>query len=204
MEKIKKKLKKHKDKIILFFKILFVIIIVALFIELYKLGIFTNKQTLENFIGKWAFFAPVVFTVLRVLVSFVPIIPNTSIVIVGFLIFGKIKGMIINYIGSFISALLNFLLVRIYGQQIFTKFSKKKLIKKYRKKLTSSPKTFKRVLFLTNVIPFAPSNLFSMFAGLTSMTFKEFTIIIAIGKVFENTILCVLLSYLGKLLHFWN
>jgi len=192
--------KRNKNKFKYSFSFLSVILLSFVLYKFYKMGILTNEKALSDFLGDWYFIAPIIFISIRLLVSFVPFLPNMFLIIVGFSVFGTIKGAIYNYISSVLAALADFFLVKIFGYKVLkTTFSEDKM-KKYKKQINQSQKRFNRFLFITNSIPLAPSNFFCMIAALTSLPIKRFINIILVSKFPETLIIGLVLKYFESLL----
>lgn len=189
---------KHKFKYI--FTILSFLLLSFILYKSYKLGILSNEKALTDFLGDWYFIAPIVFISLRLLVSFVPFLPNMIFILVGFTVFGTIRGGIYNYISSVLAALANFFIVKIFGYKVLRKTFSEDKIKKYKKLTNQSQKRFNRILLITSSIPFAPSNFFCMIAALTSLPAKRFINIILASKISETLVIGITVKYFGSLL----
>lgn len=168
--------------------------------KFYKMGILTDEEALSDFLGDWAFLAPVIFVLLRIIVSFVPFLPNMIFIIVGFAMFGGARGFLYNYLGSSLAALANFFMVKIFGTKVLTSTFPEEKIKKYKKRIDTSQKKFNRFLFIVSSVPLAPSNFFGMIAALTSITTKKYIEITMISKIPETLVIGIILKYFRDLL----
>lgn len=177
----------------------FVLLIYVLY-KFYKMGILTDQEALSEFLGDWAFLAPIVFILLRIIVSFVPFLPNMIFIVVGFAMFGGWRGTIYNYIASSLAAMANFFMVKIFGTRVLTGTFSEDKIKKYKKQINQSQKKFNRFLFIVSSVPLAPSNFFGMIAALTSITSKKFIEITLASKIPETLIIAIALKYFRDLL----
>lgn len=192
--------KNYKKKIKLGLSFIFSLIFVIGLYKLYKLGILTNEEKLYTYIGNFAYLAPFVFILLKILVGILPFIPNTLIVLIGFGLFGPTWGLILNYISSLMTGVLNFSLTRIYGKRFLKKFLSKKNVKKYEKFKYQSKNRFKKVLFISCLVPFLPDNALSLIGGLRDIEFKEYFKIVLLGKLIEIIILSLIIYRLGAIL----
>ncbi|WP_276876173.1 TVP38/TMEM64 family protein [Anaerococcus hydrogenalis] len=189
-------LKKHSKKIKISISIGLSILFFYFLYRLYELGILTNSDKLYDYIGAFSYLAPLIFIILKVLIGFVPFIPTTIFIVIGFALFGQKFGLFLNYITGLMTAVLNYTLTRIYGKRFLNLFLPKKSLKKYESATRQSTKRFKKVLFLTSAMPFAPDNALSMVAGFKKLRFKEYIKIMTVAKFIEILIIAYLMYHL--------
>ena len=189
-------LKKHSKKIKISISIGLSILFFYFLYRLYELGILTNSDKLYDYIGAFTYLAPLIFIILKVLIGFVPFIPTTIFIVIGFALFGQKFGLFLNYITGLMTAVLNYTLTRIYGKRFLNFFLPKKSIKKYESATRQSTKRFKKVLFLTSAMPFAPDNALSMVAGFKKLSFKDYIKTMSLAKLIEIVIIAYLMYHL--------
>ena len=189
-------LKKHSKKIKISISIGLSILFFYFLYRLYELGILTDSDKLYDYIGAFSYLAPLIFIILKVLIGFVPFIPTTIFIVIGFALFGQKFGLFLNYITGLMTAVLNYTLTRIYGKRFLNLFLPKKSLKKYESATRQSTKRFKKVLFLTSAMPFAPDNALSMVAGFKKLRFKEYIKIMTVAKFIEILIIAYLMYHL--------
>lgn len=189
-------LKKHSKKIKISISIGLSILFFYFLYRLYELGILTNSDKLYDYIGAFSYLAPLIFIILKVLIGFVPFIPTTIFIVIGFALFGQKFGLFLNYITGLMTAVLNYTLTRIYGKRFLNFFLPKKSIKKYESARRQSTKRFKKVLFLTSAMPFAPDNALSMVAGFKKLNFKDYIKTMSLAKLIEIVIIAYLMYHL--------
>lgn len=185
-------LKKHSKEIKIFISLGLSILFLTFLYRLYKLGILTNSDKLYDYIGAFTYLAPLIFIILKVLIGFVPFIPT----VIGFALFGQKFGLFLNYITGLMTAVLNYTLTRIYGKRFLNLFLPKKSLKKYESATRQSTKRFKKVLFLTSAMPFAPDNALSMVAGFKKLKFEDYLKIMFVAKFIEIVIIAYLMYHL--------
>ena len=189
-------LKKHSKKIKISISIGLSILFLYFLYRLYELGILTNQDKLYDYIGAFTYLAPLIFIILKVLIGFVPFIPTTIFIVIGFALFGQKFGLFLNYITGLMTAVLNYTLTRIYGKRFLNLFLPKKSLKKYESATRQSTKRFKKVLFLTSAMPFAPDNALSMVAGFKKLSFKDYIKTMSLAKLIEIVIIAYLMYHL--------
>ena len=189
-------LKKHSKEIKIFISLGLSILFLTFLYRLYKLGILTNSDKLYDYIGAFTYLAPLIFIILKVLIGFVPFIPTTIFIVIGFALFGQKFGLFLNYITGLMTAVLNYTLTRIYGKRFLNFFLPKKSLKKCESATRQSTKRFKKVLFLTSAMPFAPDNALSMVAGFKKLKFEDYLKIMFVAKFIEIVIIAYLMYHL--------
>ncbi len=189
-------LKKHSKKIKISISIGLSILFFYFLYRLYELGILTDSDKLYDYIGAFSYLAPLIFIILKVLIGFVPFIPTTIFIVIGFALFGQRFGLFLNYITGLMTAVLNYTLTRIYGKRFLNLFLPKKSLKKYESATRQSTKRFKKVLFLTSAMPFAPDNALSMVAGFKKLSFRDYIKTMSLAKLIEIVIIAYLMYHL--------
>lgn len=188
--------KKHSKKIKICLSLGLSFLFLYFLYRLYELGILTNQDKLYDYIGAFTYLAPLIFIILKVLIGFVPFIPTTIFIVIGFALFGQKFGLFLNYITGLMTAVLNYTLTRIYGKRFLNLFLPKKSLKKYESATRQSTKRFKKVLFLTSAMPFAPDNALSMVAGFKKLRFKDYIKTMSLAKLIEIVIIAYLMYHL--------
>lgn len=188
--------KKHSKKIKICISLGLSFLFLYFLYRLYELGILTNQDKLYDYIGAFTYLAPLIFIILKVLIGFVPFIPTTIFIVIGFALFGQKFGLFLNYITGLMTAVLNYTLTRIYGKRFLNLFLPKKSLKKYQSATRQSTKRFKKVLFLTSAMPFAPDNALSMVAGFKKLRFKDYIKTMSVAKLIEIVIIAYLMYHL--------
>ena len=189
-------IKKHNKEIKVGISIILSILFLTFLYKLYKLGILTDSNKLYDYIGAFTYLAPFVFIIIKVLIGFVPFIPTTIFIVIGFALFGQKFGLFLNYITGLMTAVFDYTLTRIYGKRFLNKFISKKQIKKYESITRQSTKKFKRLLFVTSAMPFAPDNALSMIAGFRKLDLKQYLTVMIIAKFIEIVIIAYLMYHL--------
>lgn len=200
MRRFSRFLKRNRNKFKYILTLVSFVFFAFVLYKLYKMGILTDEKALSEFLGDWSFLAPLAFILLRVVVSFIPFLPNMIFIVVGFAMFGGLRGAIYNYIASSLAAFANFFMVKIFGSRVLTGTFSEDKVKKYKKQINQSQKKFNRFLFIVNSVPLAPSNFFGMIAALTSITTKKYVEIILASKIPETLAIGIILKYFRDLL----
>lgn len=166
------------------FKLIFFISLLVVFFVLVKytpLSNYANLETLKNsrnylrsLSENW--WSPILFVFIYI-IGVISSFSGLVLTIAGALIFGTIKGTILNIIGSNIGANCAFLIGRYLGRDFVQKILKEKI-----KSLDNdiSQNGFLNVLRL-RLIPIVPFNLLNYALGLTSVRYKDYTLATFVG-----------------------
>lgn len=180
----KVKLEKKLNRVFKFFGLLFLAAFIVLCIFAYRAGIFTDPEVLEDFVSKAGFWGPLVFVLIQIVQVILPVIPGGITFTAGVIMFGAVKGFIVNFIGCTAGSVINFLLARKYGKRLVKAMVSQKTYDKYVGWLDKGRK-FEKFFFIAIFLPVAPDDFLCMLAGLTDMSFKRFITLFVIGKPFS-------------------
>ena len=142
-----------------------------------KLGIFNDKNIMVDYIKELGLIAPIIFMLLQITQVIIPIIPGSISSIVGVLAFGSVLGFIYNYIGLIIGSIISYYLAKRYGISLIRKIFKEDTINKYLNK-----NKFTKFFLIAIILPYFPDDLLCYIAGISNMKFKNFIIIILLGR----------------------
>ena len=156
------------------------LVLIIFIIYAINLGLFNDKTILVNYINDIGPIAPIIFVILQLLQVIVPIIPGGISCLVGVLAFGPVLGFIYNYIGLVTGSCLVYFIAKKYGLDIIKKIFKEETINKYLNYINNNK--FKKVFFISIILPGFPDDLLCYIAGISQITFKKFITIILIGK----------------------
>lgn len=147
----------------------------------YQRGIFQSSKSLHDFVIGLGKSGVLFFLLLQIVQVVFPILPGGISCLAGVVLFGPLSGFFYNYLGICIGSLLAFGISRALGKPLlFHIFSEQKL-KKYEAWETEHQRFLK--LFAAAIFfPAAPDDFLCYLAGTTSMTWKQFSLIIFLGK----------------------
>lgn len=175
-----------KDNKIKTFKLIVLIAFIAimLFLTIQLLPIFKGISTEE---GRMEFKENIeglgvkgVFSIIGLMVIqiFLPILPGEPVEVLAGMSYGPIGGMLVIFLGAFLSSLIIFFAVRKFGKGFIYSFvSKEKIEKLESSKMFSDPKKIYSILFILFFIPGTPKDLFVYIAGLLPIKPTKFLLI---------------------------
>ena len=167
-------------KLILF--VLTIILIITIAIKLFPL--FTNLGTKEGQlqfkeeISNSASSGILMLLGLQLLQILIPILPGEPIEFLAGMCYGTIGGMLIIFLGAFLSSFIIFYCVRKFGKNFIHSFlGKDKIEKLENSKWFSNPEKIELILFIAFLIPGTPKDLFVYIAGLLPLRPYRFFLI---------------------------
>ncbi len=171
--------KSNKSRSILKFILIAFIVAIGIYM-LNKLNVLKGygPSEIKYYVNSFGVLSPIVYVVLLTLLPLL-FFPDSVLVIAGGMIFGLGKGIILTSIGSFLGATVSFYISRVLGQKIVSRFIKGKSVnfEKYSKQSGFF------IILMLRLIPLFPFKVVSYSAGLSNITFKEFTIATVIGSL---------------------
>lgn len=175
-----------ENKKIKIFKIMILIVFLAImvFLTMQLLPIFKNiateegriqfKEDIEGLGGKG------ILAIVGLMVAqiFLPILPGEPVEVLAGMSYGPIGGMLVIFLGAFLSSVIIFFAVRKFGKSfIYSFISKEKIEKLENSKLFSNPKRIDMILFILFFIPGTPKDLFVYLSGLLPIKPVRFLLI---------------------------
>lgn len=145
-----------------------------------KLGLLQDKQILVDYMKTFGIGAPLFFIFLQMVQVVFPVIPGGASCFSGVLAFGPVLGFVYNYVGLVLGSLVAFSLSRRYGLKLVRTFFKEETIDKYLGYIRTSK--FLKIFFWGILLPGLPDDLLCYIAGISSMKYKSFLVIILIAK----------------------
>ena len=109
---------------------------------------------------------------------FLPILPGEPVELLAGMSYGAIGGLIIVFLGAFVSSFIIFFAVRKFGKNFIYAFvSKEKIEKLEKSKILSNQKRLDMILFVLFLIPGTPKDLFVYIGGLLPIKPMKFLLI---------------------------
>ena len=99
--------------------VLGIILFISVLVLAWRRGIFSSQKAMADFVIGLGIWGPLVFTLIQIIQVIIPIIPGGISCLAGVLMFGPVKGFILNYIGISLGSLFIFMLARICGRPLY-------------------------------------------------------------------------------------
>ena len=146
---------------------------------------------MEQLLESYRDFGPLAGILLPIVEAFIPVLPLVAFVLANAAAYGLWAGFFYSWLGSCIGSLLLFVLVRKFGRHRFFTF------------LNNHPKVRQSMLwierrgfgpiFILFCLPFSPSALINVVAGLSRIGQRQFALALLLGKV----VMIFIISYVG-------
>lgn len=149
-----------------------------------------NITTLVNYINNYGKYAAICFLIICGLKPLMLFIPAAMLSVVAGILFGPVKGFILNMLGFFLSGTLAFYLSRFLGKSTIDRILKGRALNMN----TNLEKNGFKILFLLRLPPVLPYDPLSYTCGLTKMKYKDFILASLLGVSPET--LCY--SFMGQ------
>ena len=164
----------------------------------YQSGHFHSVDALRGFVAKWGVCGMAVFVLIQIVQVVFPILPGGISCLAGVLLYGPWLGFWFNYIGICIGSLAAFGIARNLGRSAFRKMFSEKQLRKY-EEWTKKDGKFLKLFAAAIFFPVAPDDLLCYLAGTTAMTWRQFTMVILLGKPFSIALYSMGLTKLFQL-----
>ncbi len=171
-------------KILQIFSMLGLLGILLYGIFLLKTGVLTSLDSLHRYVAGYGNWSALFFLVFQAVQVILPILPGSLGCLVGVLAFGVLKGFVFNYVGIVVGSLGAFALSRLYGRPLLYRFFSSSMIEKYDRWMEKKGR-FVRWLAILIFMPVAPDDYLCFLAGTTTISWRDFTTIIILGKPFS-------------------
>lgn len=156
--------------------ILYYILITSGFLERFE-----NVSELKAFINSTNGKSELIFVIAQFLqVTFIPI-PSSPVVLVGYMLFGSVKAYFLSMIGLLLGSMLAFFLGKAFGQKLVIWIAGEEAFIKYQKLVKGRDKM---ILILMFMFPMFPDDILCMVAGLTSMSYPTFFVVMLFSRTF--------------------
>lgn len=161
--------------------ILFLLFIAGFFTKHYLSGNFNSVKSLQEYIGTFGLYGPIVLTGFQFLQVIIPVLPGMVGCAVGSILFGTAWGFWCNYIGICVGSLAAYYLARKFGIDIVLMMFPQKTYDKW-SRIFKKSRYFAAFLFVATLLPLFPDDFLCYFSGLVRMNWRKFVWIILLGK----------------------
>ncbi len=165
-------------------------IMLAGYIAMDVTGVFdrlSNMELIKNFILGTGFWGMGVYIGVQIIqVVFLPL-PSIIINLVGVALYGPTVAFLLSSLGVFLGSVIAFGLGRIFGSKLVEWIVGKDKAMEYRMLLSNKGKY---MLFLMLLFPLFPDDILCMVAGLTTMSWRYFIIVVLLTRPITIAVMC--------------
>ncbi|WP_170006675.1 TVP38/TMEM64 family protein [Bacillus fonticola] len=152
----------------------------------------SSEENLNEWFGQFRALGPFMGLLLPFIEAFLPFLPLVVFVVVNVNAFGPIFGFLYSWIGASVGSIAVFLVIRKWGNTRFLQFIRRQ------KQVNKLVKWVERhgfgPLFLFLCFPFTPSALVNIVAGLSKISFIQYSLAVSAGKF----VMILMVSYIGS------
>ncbi len=183
------------------FKTVFILYILLFFclilcFVLQKTGFFSvikDSASLQAYLETAGTWMPVFYVVLQYLQVVILPIPSIVSTVAGVALFGPFKTTVYSLIGILLGSLTAFFIGRKLGNKAVSWMVGDETIEKWQKKLKGKDHLILTLMFL---LPVFPDDILCFVAGLSSMSFAYFTVMIVVSRVLAITATCYSINFI--------
>ena len=149
---------------------------------LYRSGFFQavcSPESLRAYIGGFAPYSYVIFFLVQLLSVVLAPIPSNLTAAAGGVLFGAWPAFLLTFSAVVTGSLLVFWLARVLGRDFADRLVSRRLSEKYQSILRAKAPVFLTLAFL---FPFFPDDMLCILAGLTSLSFRRFALIVLLAR----------------------
>lgn len=169
--------------------ILLLFALVVLFI-LQRTGFFSviqDENSLQEYLASKGAWMPVVYTVLQYLQVVILPIPSVVSTVAGVALFGPLQTMIYSLIGVLLGSFTGFLIGRKLGNKAVAWMIGKDTMNKWQNKIKGKDYLLLTLMF---ILPVFPDDVLCFVAGLSTMTWGYFSVMIVVSRILQISVTC--------------
>lgn len=144
------------------------------------ISIYSSMDSFKEFTLGFGMWAPVAFFFAHVLQIVIAPIPGNIVAMVGGALFGVVKGLLLSGSGQIVGSIIAFYLARGFRKPLVLRLIGKGTYYKYKKLFSGR---FLLGLFLVFLLPFFPDDALCFLAGLSTIPFLLFLILVVAGRL---------------------
>lgn len=183
------------------FKAIFILYILLLFclilcFVLQKTGFFSvikNSDSLQAYLENAGAWMPLFYVLLQYLQVVVLPIPSIVSTVAGVALFGALRTTLYSLIGILLGSLTAFFIGRKLGNKAVSWMVGEETLDKWQKKVKGKDNLILTLMFL---LPVFPDDILCFIAGLSSMSFTYFTVMIVVSRTLAITATCYSVNFI--------
>lgn len=140
-----------------------------------------DPEAFRNWVDSYGFWGKAAYVAIVVLQVIVALIPGEPLELAGGYAFGWLEGTLLALLGIVIGSAMVFALVRRFGVKLVEVFFPPEKIREV--SFLKNPRKTRIIAFLLMLIPGTPKDFLSYFAGLTSLTMKQWLAIVTVARI---------------------
>ncbi len=177
----------------LYLLLLFCLILLYVFQKTGFFLIVESSESLTKYLEETGAWMPILYIILQYLQVIILPIPSVVSTVAGVALFGAFKTVLYSLVGIILGSFTAFLIGRKLGYKAVGWMVGDENLKNWQKKIKGKDNFFLTIMFL---LPFFPDDVLCFIAGLSLISFKYFSGIIIISRVFIVTATCYSMNFI--------
>lgn len=169
---------------------IFLLFCLVLCFILQKTGFFNvikDSESLREYLENVGVWMPLLYIVLQYLQVVILPIPSVVSTLAGVALFGPFKAMLYSLLGIVLGSITAFLIGKKLGNKAVAWMVGEETLEKWQKRLKGKDNLVLTIMF---VLPVFPDDVLCFVAGLSTMSFRYFTIMIIFSRIFSIATTC--------------
>lgn len=142
--------------------------------------LFVSQKALQEYLEGFGLWAPFLFVFIQALQVIIAPIPGNVTALAGGVMFGPWKGFLLSGLGILLGSVIAFFMARIFGKPLIIKIVGQPVYEKYGRIFSAKQVAILLLIFL---LPFFPDDALCFLAGLSSLPFPLFTVMVILGRM---------------------
>lgn len=177
----------YKGALSAFILILFALIVLFVLQQTGFFNVIQDENTLQEYLASKGVWMPVVYTVLQYLQVVILPIPSVVSTVAGVALFGPFQTMIYSLIGVLLGSFTGFFIGRKLGNKAVSWMIGEETMNKWQNKIKGKDYLLLTLMF---ILPVFPDDVLCFVAGLSTMTWGYFSVMIVVSRILQISITC--------------
>ena len=177
----------YKSALSAFILILFALIVLFILQQTGFFNVIQDENSLQEYLASKGAWMPLVYTVLQYLQVVILPIPSVVSTVAGVALFGPFQTMIYSLIGVLLGSFTGFFIGRKLGNKAVSWMIGEDTLNKWQKKIKGKDYLLLTLMF---ILPVFPDDILCFVAGLSTMTWGYFSVMIILSRILQISVTC--------------
>ena len=177
----------YKGALSAFILALFALVVLFILQQTGFFSVIQNENSLQEYLASKGAWMPVVYTVLQYLQVVILPIPSVVSTVAGVALFGPFQTMIYSLIGVLLGSFTGFFIGRKLGNKAVSWMIGEDTMNKWQNKIKGKDYLLLTLMF---ILPVFPDDVLCFVAGLSTMTWGYFSVMIVVSRILQISVTC--------------
>ena len=183
----------YKSALSAFVFVLFALVVLFILQQTGFFEVIQDESSLQNYLASKGAWMPVIYTVLQYLQVIILPIPSVVSTIAGVALFGPFQTMIYSLIGVLLGSFTGFFIGKKFGNKAVAWMIGEETMRKWQRKIKGKDYLLLTMMF---ILPVFPDDVLCFVAGLSTMTWGYFSVMIVISRILQISVTCYSLDFI--------